>query len=837
MAPSTKPGQLSSTLTSNSSSTSGKAGATAEGGNQAAHQKTHQPQAGPHVSHPVLRPTGAQGPKDATFTVEDDTLAGFAEQLLSGCWCVTMPGLPGQPLAAVSPALEQLAGQPAADLLGNSSLQLQQALHLEPQAADELAAVRAAGAAALVELSASNKSGKKTNFAVCLVPVASSSGAVLLQLEFWLDLDGQRADAERTGLKKLAAQVCRAAEAAVISTCQQGTSSITACSCGAQSLTGYSQPDLAGCSVLCLAGPETSNSSMRHLMAAQLAGQHALMKMLLYQRDGSAFWAMVASCPLAACKQASATVPHSAAAVRVVQQQQQHPGSSSGSGEAANISSTGSGGSSATSQLLLLLDITSSHARRVGKYALGRVLGAGASGVVHIGKHTKTGELVAVKAVDATRFHSISEIEQVQEEMAVLAQLRHPNIIRLQEVVFAGGCFYFMMEYASGGSLAGHLAAQPGGRLGEAAAREVFGGILAALEYCHKRRVIHRDLKPENILMQDGTPKIADFGLAGVIAPFNGSGFKLQCGTPEFTAPEIVGGAEYDGTAVDLWSVGVMLYEALCGQLPFHGANQQALFRSIRRGAYAPLPKTISADARDLVKRLLTVDPAARIAWDQLSRHPWLCRQAAQQQHRTSSCIGTGRSSDGAACCGTGTGLSSIDGASNAAGATPGTDVCETGQWPDSRVSADGSTAGTAPSGDGSCEGSDSGACASLQPSADRAHAADSGCYSQLPQRSAVSFTSASCHNSVRVVIADSSRDDPIAAAIKRIAGSSGFNSPQPSPGPQTEELKHTTQERTVSNATIKAGSSIVAIGARGVSSPSLASPSRAGRSQRAFDS
>jgi serine/threonine protein kinase len=79
--------------------------------------------------------------------------------------------------------------------------------------------------------------------------------------------------------------------------------------------------------------------------------------------------------------------------------------------------------------------------------------------------------------------------------------------------------------------------------------------------------------------MEAGTPKIADFGLAGVVAPFNGSGFKLQCGTPEFTAPEIVGGAEYEGTAVDLWSVGVMLYEALSGQLPFHGASQHALFR------------------------------------------------------------------------------------------------------------------------------------------------------------------------------------------------------------------------------------------------------------------
>jgi serine/threonine protein kinase len=100
---------------------------------------------------------------------------------------------------------------------------------------------------------------------------------------------------------------------------------------------------------------------------------------------------------------------------------------------------------------------------------------------------------------------------------------------------------------------------------------------------CHPhhccRRVVHRDLKPENILMDGGTPKIADFGLAGVAAPFNGSGFKLQCGTPEFTAPEVVAGAEYEGTAVDLWSVGVMLYEALSGQLPFRGSSQPALFR------------------------------------------------------------------------------------------------------------------------------------------------------------------------------------------------------------------------------------------------------------------
>lgn len=96
-------------------------------------------------------------------------------------------------------------------------------------------------------------------------------------------------------------------------------------------------------------------------------------------------------------------------------------------------------------------------------------------------------ELVAVKAVDATRFRSIHEIEQVQEEMAVLAQLKHPNIIRLLEVHFVGSCFYFVMEYARGGSMVRYLYGQAGGRLGEEPARRLFGSILSALEYCHKR--------------------------------------------------------------------------------------------------------------------------------------------------------------------------------------------------------------------------------------------------------------------------------------------------------------------------------------------------------------
>eukprot|EP00882_Tetradesmus_deserticola_P026576 GHRQ01029331.1.p1 GENE.GHRQ01029331.1~~GHRQ01029331.1.p1 ORF type:complete len:287 (+),score=42.97 GHRQ01029331.1:726-1586(+) len=247
--------------------------------------------------------------------------------------------------------------------------------------------------------------------------------------------------------------------------------------------------------------------------------------------------------------------------------------------------------------------------------------------------------------------------------------------------------------------------------------------------------------------------------------------------------------------------------------------------RSIRRGAYAPLPKTISADARDLVKRLLAVDPAARITWDQLSRHPWLSGQAAQQHNRSSSAGAACSDGAGGSCTSSGSLLSQKN-ACSASGLGTSTHNSQRASMNNSEMLADESTMQAVPSGGSSCLSSFDGGCRwSLQPSFGGARAAaeglDSSCEGQLPQRSAVSFTSASCHDSVRVVIAESSRDDPIAAAIKRLAGSSTVSSPQSS-----EEPKNILKDW-APTCTASKGSSSRGLSLRGLLSPCSPSPVR----------
>jgi serine/threonine protein kinase len=170
--------------------------------------------------------------------------------------------------------------------------------------------------------------------------------------------------------------------------------------------------------------------------------------------------------------------------------------------------------------------------------------------------------------------------------------------------------------------------------------------LLNSIKYLHDKNIVHRDLKPENLLMtskeDDASVKLADFGFA-VIA--DGFSITNQCGTPGYIAPEILENKAYGksnisssisftsliiytiGKPVDMWSFGVILYILLGGYPPFHDDNQRALFRKIIKGEYQFHPdywNTVSEDAKDLIRGLLTVDMKKRLTVDQALAHPWL---------------------------------------------------------------------------------------------------------------------------------------------------------------------------------------------------------------------
>lgn len=189
---------------------------------------------------------------------------------------------------------------------------------------------------------------------------------------------------------------------------------------------------------------------------------------------------------------------------------------------------------------------------------------------------------------------------------------------------------YLVLEYIEGGELFEYLTRR--GRLPEAEAMKFFRQILSGLDYCQHFNICHRDLKPENLLLDaHGNIKIADFGMAA-LQP-QGSLLNTPCGSPHYASPEIISGKEYDGVKSDIWSCGIVLFVLLAGFLPFDDDNIRDLLNKVIRGRFT-MPREFSIEAQDLIWRMLTVDPKARIAMAQIWKHP-LVRKHAPIDPRT----------------------------------------------------------------------------------------------------------------------------------------------------------------------------------------------------------
>ena len=255
--------------------------------------------------------------------------------------------------------------------------------------------------------------------------------------------------------------------------------------------------------------------------------------------------------------------------------------------------------------------------QRLGSFLIEEKVGEGAMGIVFRALHEPTGKLAAVKIITAGTGAKASVPKRFQREADILKQCRHPHIVRFLAVGRYQGTNYFAMEYLTGGTLEDVL--EKRGMLPWREAVQYTIQICDALQYAHQRNVIHRDLKPSNLLLSaKGQLKLTDFGIAKDLDAESLTATGRTLGTAAYMAPEQIQGEPPISHKTDLYALGCLLYQMLCGEVPFKGSspvimmNQHLKVKAPRVSLKAPsLPRALD----DLVFALMSKDVSKR-PWD-----------------------------------------------------------------------------------------------------------------------------------------------------------------------------------------------------------------------------
>lgn len=264
------------------------------------------------------------------------------------------------------------------------------------------------------------------------------------------------------------------------------------------------------------------------------------------------------------------------------------------------------------------------------KYKVREKLGRGAFAVVRRAVRKADGHEFALKVVRKKGMDEYN-LKALESEVNIMKILDQDHIVHLHELYDTPNHLHMIIDLLSGGELFDRIVDD--GCFTEKKAAEIIYQIADALDYLHQMSIVHRDLKPENLIYTskaaDSGIKLVDFGLAKIAKD---RALSTPCGSPAYVAPEVLERKPY-GSPVDWWSLGVILYILLCAFPPFSDehSNLKRLYKKIKKGTYtfpAPYWTDISDEAKDLVSKLLTVDPMKRAKAIDVKSHPWITSHA-----------------------------------------------------------------------------------------------------------------------------------------------------------------------------------------------------------------
>jgi len=268
----------------------------------------------------------------------------------------------------------------------------------------------------------------------------------------------------------------------------------------------------------------------------------------------------------------------------------------------------------------------------IGNYQLSSItIDKGSFSKVVLANHILLKKNVAMKILTLSNIEDPYVLKNINREATIMSKLHHSNVVGLHEVCSTKDFFCLVMDFYPGGNLCDLVQDHPNGKLEEKQARIYFKQMVDGLSYIHSQHIIHRDMKLENIFLNKEKTMvvIGDFGLSNFWKP--GSNLKTRCGSAEYAAPEILDKKKNYDQAVDIWSLGIILYAMLSGQLPFEvigGYNNikelsDIIMSGLTRENFEKLGE-VSVEVKLLISQLLVVDMNNRIKIEDVVKHIWI---------------------------------------------------------------------------------------------------------------------------------------------------------------------------------------------------------------------